>query len=115
KLDFVGARPGVRPVGRDQTEAVFSYFKGPREQWQAGLKTYAGVAYPDLWPGIDLVYAGAGDHLKYSFVVKPGADPGRIRLAYRGASEVKVNRAGQLEVKTPAGSLSDERPVSYQE
>ena len=48
-------------------------------------------------------------------MVKPGADPGEIRLAYRGASEVGVNRAGQLEVKTPVGSLSDERPVSYQE
>ncbi len=51
KLDFLDANPGVRPVGRDQTEAIISYFKGSPEEWQTGLPTYAEVVYPDLWPG----------------------------------------------------------------
>ncbi len=114
KLDFVGANPKVRPRGREQSEAVFSYFKGSREEWQSGLKSYSRIIYPDLWPGIDLVYAGTVNRMKYSFVVKAGADPGQIKLGYRGASEVKVNEGGELEVKTPVSSLSDERPVSYQ-
>jgi uncharacterized protein (TIGR03437 family) len=115
KLDFVGANPGVRPRGLDPTEAVFSYFKGSREQWRTGLKTYSSIVYPDLWPGIDLIYAGTANRMKYSFVVKPGADPGQIKLAYRGADEVKINRAGQLEVSAPIGGFLDESPVSYQE
>ncbi|MBI3912338.1 MAG: SBBP repeat-containing protein [Armatimonadetes bacterium] len=115
KLDFIGAHPGARPAGQDPTPTVVSYFRGPREQWQTGLRTYSRLVYRDLWPGIDLVYAGTVHRLKYTFVVKPGADPNRIRLAYRGATAVRVNQAGELEVSTPAGSFHDEKPYAYQE
>jgi len=86
KLDFVGANPDVQPVGKDRTEAIISYFKGSPEEWKTGLSTYAGITYPDLWPGIDLVYSGDASLLKYTCHVRPGADPGQIRLAYSGAS-----------------------------
>ena len=86
KLDFVGADPAVKPVGEALSTARFSYFKGRREDWATGLKSYNRLAYRDLWPGIDLVYSGSVDRLKYLFVVKPGADPKQIRLRYRGAS-----------------------------
>src|SRR6185369_3478699 len=79
KLDFVGARAGARPEGKEQTEATFSYFKGKRSQWQTGLKSYSQIVYRELWPGIDLVYAGTVNRMKYSFVVKPGADPNQIK------------------------------------
>ncbi|HEV8437730.1 MAG TPA: SBBP repeat-containing protein [Methylomirabilota bacterium] len=113
KLDFVGARP-VMPRGQDVTPTIFSYFKGPESEWKTGLKTYAGVVYPDLWPGIDLVYGGSAGRLKYAFHVKPGADPAQIRLAYRGATAVVLDR-GRLEVSTPLGGFTDDRPYAYQE
>jgi hypothetical protein len=94
---------------------VISYFKGPKDQWQTGLPTYASLVYLDLWPGIDLVYSGTVNRLKYTFVVKPGADPNQIKLAYRGASGVRLTQAGQLEVTTPVGEFHDDRPYAYQE
>jgi hypothetical protein len=115
KLDFVGANPRPRILAGDPMPAVVSYFKGRPEEWKAGLRTYASITYSDLWPGIDLVYSGAANRLKYSFVVKPGADPEQVRLAYRGADAVRVNGAGQLEIETPAGILQDDRPYAYQE
>ena len=114
KLELVGADRAVMPRGQDMTPAVVSYFKGPESEWKTGLRTYAGVIYPDLWPGIDLVYAGVGGQLKYAFHVKPGADPTRIRLAYHGATAMALDR-GRLEVSTPLGGFSDERPYAYQE
>ncbi len=78
-------------------------------------RTYQRVVYPDLWPGIDLAYTGAGGYLKYEFVVHPGADPGQIRLAYRGAEDVTLNAAGQIEVTTPIGGFTDDLPVAWQE
>lgn len=115
KLDFVGANPHARLRAEGQTPTVANYFKGGVAAWHTGLKTYATLVYEDLWPGIDLVYDSAGERLKYSFVVKPGADPQQIKLAWRGATGVKVNRAGQLEVTTPFGSVRDARPVSFQD
>ena len=115
KLDFVNANPDVRPVGQEPTAAVISYFKGPREEWTTGLPTYASLVYRDLWPGIDLVYTGTGSRLKYTFLVQPGADPNQIKLAYRGASAVRINAAGQLEVSTPLGGFQEDKPYVYQE
>jgi hypothetical protein len=115
KLDFVGANPEVKPEGREPTPAVISYFKGPRGKWRTGLKTYGSVIYRDLWPGIDLIYTGTVNRLKYSFLVKPGADPENIRLAYRGVSSLSVTDAGQLDVETPVRGLQDDPPVAYQE
>ncbi len=114
-LDFVGANPRVRPQGRDKTAAVISYFRGAREQWQTGLPTYSSVVYPELWPGIDLVYSGDNRRLKYTFVVKPRADPRQILLAYHGATDLHRANDGSLIVRTPGGGFSEEKPYVYQE
>ena len=115
KQDFVEANQDVRPMGQDPTEAVISYFKGSTDQWRVGLPTYSRVVYADLWPGIDLVYCGGPNELKYEFIVQPGANPGLIRLAYRGATGVTLDIDGGLEVETPAGGFRDAAPVAYQE
>jgi len=114
KLEFVGSNPDVVPRGEDRQQAVFSYFKGPEKEWKTGLRTYGRVVYEDLWPGIDLVFKGNVNRLKYDFIVRPGADPDRIRMRYRGATEVSVTGAGGVRVETPAGSFEDESPTAHQ-
>jgi len=114
RLEFVGADPDAAPRGERRQEATISYFKGPRSQWRTGLPTFARVVYPDLWPGIDLVYRSDVGRLKYEFVVRPGADPDRIRLRYRGATRVAVSASGGLRVETPAARFEDAPPVALQ-
>jgi hypothetical protein len=115
KLDFVGADPNLRPVGLEETGTVFSYFKGRPGNWKTGLAACSRLVYVNLWPGIDLSFAGTMDKLKYEFIVRPGADPSRIVLSCRGASSVLINDQGGLVVSTPSGSFEDGRPLAYQE
>jgi hypothetical protein len=115
KLDFIGADPDVLPSGEGRTETAYSFFKGRQEDWRTGVPAYSRLVYRDLWPGIDLVYSGTADRLKYEFIVRPGADPSAIRLAYTGATAVRLNKSGELEVETPLGGFRDERPLAYQE
>ena len=115
RLEFVGARQDVEPVGDAATGTAFSYFRGDAAQWRTGLRSFARVVYSDLWPGIDLVYRGTREGIKYSFVVRPGADPARIRLAYAGADSVAIDAAGGLAVATSAGAFGDATPISFQE
>jgi uncharacterized repeat protein (TIGR01451 family) len=114
-LEFVGANPAVAPVGEDLAQARFSYFKGPRENWTVGLKSYSRLVYPDLWPGIDLIYTASVDQLKYMFVVKPGTDPKQIKLRYRGAESVSLSSDGSLLVRTAVEDFHDQRPTAHQE
>jgi len=113
KLDFVGAEPSVKLIGEALTPTRISYFKGRPKDWKTGLNTYGRLVYADLWPGIDLVYTGTVNRMKYTFLVKPGADPGNIRLAYRGA-DVSLSDAGSLKVTTPVGGFYDDAPYAYQ-
>jgi uncharacterized repeat protein (TIGR01451 family) len=115
KLDFVGANRDVRPSGEALAPTLVSYFKGPQNAWKTGLKTYTRLVYTDLWPGIDLIFSGTVSRLKYMFVVKPGADPNLIKLAYRGASHVSLDEQGRIEVRTELGSFHDDKPSAYQE
>jgi len=113
RLSFEGANPHARVTGQDRTTAAVSYFTGDRSQWKTGLATYASVVYEELWPGIDLVYGGSDGRLKYTFLVKPGADPARIRLRYEGATAVSPSGA-RLRVETPLGGFEEEAPYAYQ-
>jgi len=114
RLDFVGARP-VAPQGEASPPATISYWRDGGAASQTGLPTYGRVVYRDLWPGIDLAYAGTASQLKYTFLVKPGADPEQIRLAYRGAMAVTLTEGGQLAIATPTAGFTDDRPYAYQE
>ncbi|MDQ3010425.1 MAG: SBBP repeat-containing protein [Acidobacteriota bacterium] len=115
KLDFVGADAAVRPEGRSLAKAQVNYFSGAPQSWRTGIQTYSSVVYSNLWSGIDLVYSGTTDRLKYEFIVKPGADPQQIRLAYRGTNALlAINEQGQLEVPTPFGTIHDDKPISSQ-
>ena len=115
KLVFVDASPAVVIRGEDRQTAVFSYFRGPEKDWKTGLPTFSRVVYENLWPGIDLVYRGERNHLKYEFHVEPGADPGRIRLRYIGATNVTATPSGSLRIETPSRVLEDDPPVAYQD
>jgi hypothetical protein len=115
KLEFVGARKDVVPAGEDRQQAVFSYFKGPRKDWKTGLKTYSKIVYRNLWPGIDLVYQGTVNRLKYEFQVAPGADPRSIRLRCRGVTSLSTTDSGALRIETPEDSFEDAPPEAWQE
>jgi hypothetical protein len=114
-LRFLDANPAVQVVGRRRGLGRVSYLRGtdPRA-WRSGLPTFAELVYRELWPGIDLAFSGAAGELKYELRLRPGADPGRIRLAYAGAEQLSLTKAGALAIATRLGTLADSRPRSYQ-
>ena len=92
-----------------------NYFIGnDRSKWLTEVPHYGQVAYRDVYRGIDVVYSGNQTDLEYDFVVRPGADPSRIHVAYNGASRMALNAHGDLELDTPAGRTVAHKPVVYQ-
>jgi hypothetical protein len=112
ELRFLGANPDTKLVARDRAPPTVNYLTG--KQHHTNLPTYERLVYRNLWPGIDMVFRGAGGKLKYEFHLQPGADPNDIRLAYAGAEGLSVGAAGSLLIDTPLGRLRDARPKSHQ-
>jgi hypothetical protein len=114
-LRFLGASPAAIE-GRHLGTGRVNYLLGnDTAKWHSGLPSYGQVVYRNLWPGVDMVFRGAAGQLKYEFVLRPGAKVTNIRLAYRGAGALSLDKAGNLLIPTPLGVLRDERPRSYQE
>jgi hypothetical protein len=113
-LQLEGATPrAARPEGT--LPGVSNYFVGndPRA-WRTRVPHYARVRYEQVYPGIDVVYYGAGGALEYDFLVAAGADPARIRLRYEGADRLRIDDAGNLRLEVAGGEVVHHKPVSYQ-
>ena len=112
---LVGENAGVEIAGFETLPGHSSYFRGKvASKWITGLPNFAKVKAAGVYPGIDLVYYGNQKKLEYDFVVAPGANPGRIRMAFEGVSRLGTNRDGDLVLTTPAGDLIEHKPVVYQ-
>jgi hypothetical protein len=53
--------------------------------------------------------------LKIDWIIRPGADPGKIGLLWEGAGGLLVNEEGELIISHPIGKLRELCPYCYQE
>ena len=103
-------------AGLDPLPGRSSYFFGnDPAQWRTGVSHYARVRYDDIYPGIDVVYYGSRNRLEYDFILRPGADPGRIRLKLGGAGRLSLSPEGDLVLEEGGARLVQKRPSFYQQ
>jgi hypothetical protein len=115
RMKLEGANPSPAIDGMEQLPGIVNYFIGnDPAKWRTKIPTYAKVQYQEAYPGIDLAYYGNQGKLEYDFIVAPGADPNQIKLAFEGASEIKVAASGDLLLTTALGDVRLQKPVVYQ-
>lgn len=116
---LVGANPAAVITGTERLPGVANFFLGnDLAQWRVELPTYRGVVYQDVYPGVDLRYDGAGRQIKRTYIVRPGADPTRIRWRYAGATGLGLDGLGNLQVTLPItgpAGLRDTRVLTLTE
>jgi hypothetical protein len=79
-----------------------------------GVRSLTRVRYPELWPGITLVYdRPPGGIVRSTYQVAPGADPDQIALNYN--IPVKLDAAGNLVFEFETGIMTACAPVAWQE
>ena len=107
----------VKPEPRNELEGKVNYFIGNTPtQWYTDISTFSEVLYREVYPGIDLVYSGSQRRLKYTFYLKPGANPNQIQMIYEDIESVSVDDAtGELVIPTEWGEMRDAVPVAHQD
>ena len=107
RLQAIGARPAPTIRPRLRLPGVANDLLGDDPaQWKTNQPTYAGVAYEQIYDGIDLFYEGIGGTLKRTYQVAPGADPRQIRWRYAGATDVTGDAQGNLVITVPAPTVA---------
>ncbi|HLJ95307.1 MAG TPA: SBBP repeat-containing protein [Gemmataceae bacterium] len=116
RMELLGSNPGAVAQGAERLPGIANYFLGnDPSQWRTGIPTYAQVYYPEVYPGIGLVYYGNQRQLEYDFQVSPGADPSQIRLRFSGADRLTLDERGDLIVQAKGQILLQHKPVVYQD
>jgi hypothetical protein len=116
KLKLVGAQAEPPAEGQQPLAGKSNYLIGnDRSKWQTDVPNYASVKYREVWPGVDMVWYGNQRTLEYDFIVQPGVNPQQIKLAFAGASALRLDEAGNLVLTTRAGEITQKAPVIYQE
>jgi hypothetical protein len=115
RVQFVGASPSVEVEGIQQLPGLANFLTGEADQWRTGVPLYGGVAYRQLYPGIDMLYGANVRNLKSEFVVAPGADPAQIRMRYLSDGEVRVDERGALVIPLNGQELREQAPTIYQD
>ena len=116
KLRFEGAAREPQISGEQPLPGVSNYFLGRDPvQWRTNVKQFGKVRYRDLYPGIDAIFYGDPGQIEYDFVLRPGADPSKILLAFDGADRMELEPAGDLVLTIGSLEIRNHQPRIYQE
>lgn len=115
EIRFDGAGLSV-PRGADLQKSQTNYLVGNNPaEWRTHVPNYGKVLYSDLYPGVDAVFYGKGDHLEHDFIVKPGADYRQIRMRFPRGARIHVGKDGTLTAAVAGNLLQMQAPLVYQE
>jgi hypothetical protein len=115
RLSMAGANPSPEIVGVDKQSGNSNYIRGnDRSQWQTGISRYDRVRYSEVYAGIDLAFYGNQKRLEYDFIVKPGASPETIHLAFSGADRQEIDAEGNLILHLGDDQVIQHAPLTYQ-
>ncbi len=102
-----------RPVSDDlQITRRNYYYSIPVPREYTNVRSFGRVRYPEIYPGIDLVYYGSEGQLEYDFEVAPGADASAIALRVEGGTAELHD--GDLLLRAGGEDLTIKAPRTYQ-
>ena len=113
ELSFQNSNATSLIFGKNVLPEVLNYFKGnDNTRWAEGVNSFSELVIADLYDGIDFHLYSSRGGLKYDFIVSPGADPGQIKMKYKGQNELKIHD-GKIAIGTVHGYFFENVPVSY--
>jgi uncharacterized repeat protein (TIGR02543 family) len=115
RLGFVKANRSPEVIPIDRTEHKVNYFIGnDKSEWRTNIRTSSEVLYRELYPNIDLKLYGVERQIEYDFVVKPGGEVSDISFEYKYVKKTRIDKEGNLVIKTKFGEIEHAKPVCYQ-
>lgn len=112
-VELVGANTNAHATKEARDDYYEQYYGKPGFPDGIMAETYRKVTYKNIYPNIDWVLYNTDGHLKYDFIVHPGGNPQDIKFKYNGSDNVEITPDGDIVAHTPYGSITEEKPYSY--
>ncbi len=116
RVQFLNARPEAAAKPLEPLPGKTNYLIGrDPKRWIRNLETYGRLEYQNVYDSIDVTWYGNQGQLEYDFLVKPGADPNRIRVRFEGTRKLALEADGDVRIENVAGAMKLRLPEVYQE
>ncbi|MBK8146647.1 MAG: SBBP repeat-containing protein [Acidobacteria bacterium] len=116
RMKLAGSNRSSEFEGEGVLEQRTNYFKGAESNWVTDIANFERVRYEDIYDGVSMIWHGLDDgSTRYDFVVAPGADAGQIAIEFSGADKLELDTDGNLLIHTPAGTITQKKPLTFQE
>ncbi|MBI2270635.1 MAG: SBBP repeat-containing protein [Bacteroidetes bacterium] len=114
-MDFEDCNSSIKPANEDEIDGYNNYYYAHCPNGVLNIKQYNKVTYKNIYNNIDVIYYGDKQNgIKYDLIIQPHADPGQIKLRWKGAENININREGNLEIKTSVNKFYESIPKVYQ-
>jgi hypothetical protein len=115
RFSFDNSSPAVRLEALEPQPGVTNYYIGQDPaKWRLGVKSFAKLRAPGVYPGVDVVYYGDHRRLEFDFVVAPKVDPGVIALSFAGMDKFYKDADGDLVAELAGHDVRFAKPYAYQ-
>ena len=109
-MRFRGSSQRVRLEGDGKASPSTYILPGLRPTFSQ----YPRLALRNLYPGVDAIFYGNGDHLEYDLMVAPHARLENIQLIFEGAEHLGLDKDGGLRIESGSGVLEQKLPRVFQ-
>ncbi len=114
KINFLNARLDALVSADEPKDGYYNYYLGKdKTKWASKVKSYGMVLYKSLYEKTDLKVYESDSHMKYDFILHPGAAVDEIKLQYEGLDNILL-REGNLYIKTSVNEVTELSPDAYQ-
>lgn len=112
--DFIGSNPHPTIQGSEEYSFYHNYYLGnDQSKWASQVPVYKKMTYQNIYEGIQMSFYTDSSHLKYDWIVAPGANPKDIKVKYTGAKSVALFDGG-LHIVTGVNEWIEQKPYAYQ-
>ena len=114
-MQWIGTDPNATVIAEEEAAGYYTYADEKLKSIRA--KGYRKLIYKELYPGIDVEYIiPKKGGIKYSLIVKPGADVSKVKMKYTGdINKWELDDSGNIIIKTKTGDIIDHSPYSFQQ
>ncbi|MCL2326916.1 MAG: gliding motility-associated C-terminal domain-containing protein [Bacteroidetes bacterium] len=115
KVYFEGMNNRTHVSAHERLPGVEHFFLGnDSKKWASNVVSYKKIKYHEIYRYTDLYLYDAGGTMKYDFVVRPGGNPGKIKLRYDGVNRMAIDQKGNLIITTSVNEVIEQKPYAYQ-
>jgi uncharacterized protein (TIGR03437 family) len=116
RMKLEGALPHPAIEGTQPLSGKTNYFTGnDPANWHKDIAEFGAVRYRNVYPGADLVFHATAQTIEYDWILAPGADPSQIKMSFQGASEIRIEKSGDLVLRISDVEVREKRPRLYQD